>query len=83
MTSRTLLTRLADALRVWRRYMTTLEELSSLPDGVLMDLGTHRRQVRHFAWRTARQDDAATPESRRSALVAEERGRLRDETATR
>ncbi len=40
--------------RVWRRYETSLRELSRLGDRELADIGVARSDIQRIAWETAR-----------------------------
>jgi uncharacterized protein YjiS (DUF1127 family) len=40
--------------RAWRRYETSLRELSSLGDRELADIGVARSDIQRIAWETAR-----------------------------
>ncbi len=54
-----LLSHVVHILRAWRRYHTTMQELSILSDRELADLGLTRSQISAAAYRCAW--DEATP----------------------
>ena len=45
--------RLAEWVRVWRRYRATKAELAALNDHLLSDIGVHRADISTIAWRLA------------------------------
>ena len=49
-----MLSHLIRMLRAWRRYETSLRELSSLGDRELADIGVARSDIQRIAWETAR-----------------------------
>jgi len=50
----TMLAYLIRMFRVWRRYETSLRELSRLGDRELADIGVARSDIQRIAWETAR-----------------------------
>jgi uncharacterized protein YjiS (DUF1127 family) len=42
-------------IRDWRRYNTSIRELSSLGDRELADIGVSRSDINRIAWTSARQ----------------------------
>ena len=49
-----MLSHLIRMFRVWRRYETSLRELSRLGDRELADIGVARSDIQRIAWETAR-----------------------------
>jgi uncharacterized protein YjiS (DUF1127 family) len=49
-----MLSHLIRLFRAWRRYDTSLRELSSLGDRELADIGVTRSDIPRIAWETAR-----------------------------
>jgi uncharacterized protein YjiS (DUF1127 family) len=50
-----MLAHLIRLLRAWRRYETSLRELSRLGDRELADIGVSRSDIPRVAWESARQ----------------------------
>jgi uncharacterized protein YjiS (DUF1127 family) len=48
-----MLSHLVGLFRAWRRYETSLRELSRLGDRELADIGVSRSEIPRIAWETA------------------------------
>ena len=51
---RTMLSHLIGTFRAWRRYETSVRELSRLGDRELADIGLSRSEIPRAAWENAR-----------------------------